>query len=79
MEERLKSVGLPYISIRCYGHQIMIVAKGRETAEKWHALIAHFTSKPKLVETLLDNKVNKNTVLKPSKHKAYLIGGTISA
>jgi hypothetical protein len=78
MKATLEKAGIPAKDISCYGSQVMILAYGRESAEKWAALLAGFCRKLYPVrETIVENKVNRNTVLRPSCHKLWRVWGTV--
>jgi hypothetical protein len=77
MTARLKEVGLPYKDIHVFGSFVHVTCLGEKTAEKWNSILSKFCNKTKVVETIFENKANNNTVLLPSSHKGFLIGGQI--
>lgn len=77
MQTLLEGLKLPRKDIHVFGNCIHITCVGRDTAEKWNAILAKFCSNTKIVDTIFKNEVNKNTNLLPSSHKGFLIGGTI--
>lgn len=42
MKHHLEQLGLPFIEIRTYGHQITIECKSKSTAEKWVSVLSKF-------------------------------------
>jgi hypothetical protein len=42
MKHHLEELGLPFIEIRTYGHQITIECKSKSTAEKWVSVLSKF-------------------------------------
>jgi hypothetical protein len=77
LEITLKSINLPHKDIHCFGSFVHVTCFGKDTAEKWNSILSKFCSKVKVVETIFENKENRNTVLLPSSHKGFLIGGQI--
>lgn len=78
LEKKLQAVGIPAKEVKCYGSQIMITCKGKESAERFASLLGAFCSKVRgPIESLDYNKENTNTTLLPSMHKVWRVNGTI--
>jgi len=79
MEDKLKTVGLPFETLHVIGTTICITTKGLETSDKWvnllHPRVAQFIKRNEDYE---HNKVNTNTCLLPSSHKVYKVFFDIS-
>ena len=70
----LKKSGIPAKEIQVYGSQIVITAWSLQAANKWASLIAKFaTLRGGVLATTEDDKVNTNTVMKPSFHKVWRV------
>ncbi len=78
MQAKLESLGLPYKEIKVYGSQIMVTAWSETAANKWHSILCKFTNSRRPIRSFERNKVNQNTVLLPTRHEVWLIGGTIN-
>lgn len=78
MKAKLESLGLPFKQIDVYGSQIMVKAWSESAANKWHSVLCKFTNSRRPVRSFDHNKVNENTVLLPTRHEVWLIGGTIN-
>ena len=77
----LEKVGLPFYSMTVIGEApvyIHVVTEGRETAYKWINVLSQF-SETHITETLLTNKVNKGTCLRPSQRVGYHVSGIMGA
>lgn len=77
IKAKLESLNIPHKKIEVYGSQIVITVVGYDTAIKWKGILSRFTTTQRMVKTLIENKVNTGGVLRPSKHKGYLVGATI--
>jgi hypothetical protein len=77
LEATLRKSGIPADNIHCYGSQIVITTRGRETAERWFSLIGTFATPLRIIESIDYNKVNTNTVMHPSSHKVWRVYGRI--
>lgn len=77
MKATLEQTGIPAKEIKCYGSQIMIICMGRDTARKWDTLLRHFCRTVRSGPTVQYNKQNRNTVLRPTRHKAWSVWGTV--
>jgi len=77
MQSKLAQCGIPAKEIKCYGSQIMITAMSLMAAQRWAGLLAQLCTKVRSGESWDDCKVNKNTVLCPSKVRVWRIWGTI--
>lgn len=73
----LEKAGIPAKEVKVYGSQIMIVCWSRDAADKWAVLIAKFAKVRGVVESIDYNEVNRNTVLRPTSHKVWLVAGVI--
>ncbi len=73
MKATLSRVGLPFLHIDCYGRQITIETKSKDTAQKWAAVLARFSKVRGMLETFAYNKVNRGTVLLPTRHKIWRV------
>ena len=78
MQAKLESLGLPYKEIKVYGSQVMVTAWSEDAANRWHAILCKFTTSRRPVKSIERNQVNRNTVLSPTSHEVWLIGGTIN-
>jgi hypothetical protein len=56
MQERIKDLleksGLPFHEIKCYGQQITVECIGRESCEKWAALLGKFATVRGMVQSI---------------------------
>ena len=73
----LAKSGIPAKEIKVYGSQIMIVAWSRGAADKWASLISKFAKVRGVVKSYDHDKINTNTVLRPSSHDVWLVAATI--
>lgn len=71
MKAKLEAAGIPYKAIECYGSQIVVTSWCRDSAARWASLLAKFATVRGTIETLDDAKVNRNTVLLPSKVRVW--------
>jgi len=71
MAEKLTKSGIPHKEIHCYGSQIVVTSWSRDAAEKWAMLLTKFAKVRGILEALDEAKVNKNTMLLPSKVKIW--------
>ncbi|OYV54528.1 MAG: hypothetical protein B7Z76_14225 [Acidiphilium sp. 20-67-58] len=58
----LESIDLPRREIKCYGSQIMITCAGRQSAEKWAALVAKFARVRNVFETVDEVRTNGGAI-----------------
>lgn len=78
MAATLAKAGIPHKEIKCFGSQVLVVCLGEDSARKFAALLGTFCRTVRgPVESVDYNKKNENTVLLPSRHKIWLVGGTI--
>lgn len=78
MQELLGKAGIPAKEIKVYGSQVMITCWGRDSAVRFGDLLKTFCSKVRgPIQTADYDKVNQNTVLKPSRHEVWRVWGTI--
>lgn len=77
MRAKLESLGVPFREINVYGSQIVVTVAGRETAERWAGILAQFAKVRRVLQSWDDAKVNRNTVLRPSKVKVWRVFATV--
>lgn len=78
MKDILSKSGIPAKEIKVFGSQILITCHGEEAARKFAGLLSNFCSTVRgPVKSYDDNKVNTNTVMLPSKHIVWRVGGAI--
>lgn len=77
MQTKLESLGIPYKEIRCCGRQIMVTAWSEDAARRWRMLLANFCDVRGPIESVERNQINTNTVLLPSSHTVWLVGGPV--
>lgn len=78
METKLKQLGIPYKDISVYGSQIVITTSSRSAADRWAKAISPRVARLRgLLESTDIAKVNKGTVLKPTRIKVWRIYFTI--
>lgn len=64
----LGKVDLPSKSIDVYGSQIVITCHSESASEKWASILRKFSTVEKVALKCLDDaKVNRNTVMNPSR------------
>lgn len=77
IQERLAAAGLGFESLNVFGVircNVHVVCVGRETAQKWADLLAQsFKAKPTLVEHRWNAAENKNTSMRPTMRKGFLV------
>ncbi len=78
MKDKLESLGLPYKKIKVYGTQITVECISLDSIEKWRAILAKFCKIRGIVEDTVENQVNKNTVLLPTRHKVHRLYAQIN-
>lgn len=72
MTAKLRRIGIPYRNISVYGRQIVITTSSRNTADKWAKTLSPKIAKLKgLIESSDLAKVNRGTVLKPTRIKVW--------
>lgn len=71
LKQRLEQFGIPYREIKVYGSQITVETYGREAADKFASIIANFATIRGLLETTVDAKENKGSVMNPTKIRIY--------
>ena len=78
MTALLNAAGIPNKRVKVFGCQVMVTCWSRDAADRYAALLYEFCSRVRgPVESVEYNQVNYNTVLRPSKHSVWLVGGTI--
>lgn len=77
MKSKLEQSGIPYKEIKCYGSQIMVTAWCQTSAEKWHSLLSKFAKIRGMGESVDYDKINTNTVMRPSYHFVWRVWATI--
>jgi hypothetical protein len=77
IKAQLERSGIPHKEIKVFGSQIIVISWSRDAADKWARLIAKFATVRGVVESVDYNKENRNTVLRPTKHKVWLTGARI--
>jgi hypothetical protein len=78
MKAALEKVGLPALEIDCYGSQVTITSKGRDTAEKWAMLLGKFCAKVRAPRESVEYcKKNRGSNLLPSRYTVWRVWGTI--
>lgn len=75
MRATLLKSGIPAKDVKVYGSQIMVVTWSRDAADKWASLIARFAKVRGPVQSWDRNVKNRNTVLRPTSHEVWLVGG----
>lgn len=78
MKDLLSKSGIPAKEIKVFGSQVLITCHGEESAKKFASLLSNFCSTVRgPVQSWDDNKINTNTVLLPSRHIVWRVGGAI--
>ena len=77
MESKLKAAGLASESIKVFGTSatcVHIRCIGRDTANRWAALLAQvFGKAPTVAASSWEAAENRGTVLKPTMRRGYLV------
>ena len=77
LEETLIKSGLPRETLKVVGSQrtsVLITCKGLETANKWQSLLTRMgVGIAKVKSTSWAAKKNRNTVLRPTMVRGYLV------
>ena len=71
IKQRLEQFGIPHREIKVYGSQITVEIFGREAAEKFASVIANFAKVRGVIETTVDAKENRGSVMNPTKIRVY--------
>jgi hypothetical protein len=77
MQAKLAQVGIPYRTINVYGSQIVITTTSRNTAAKWHAVLARFAKVRGTIKDIDYATVNRGTVLNRSTVQVFRTYATI--
>lgn len=77
LKATLAKAGIPAKKIDVYGSQIVVTAWSRAAADKWASLLSKFSTVRGVVQSYDHDKVNTNTVLRPSSHTVWIVGAYI--
>lgn len=74
----LERAGIPYKEIKVFGCQVLVKCWSQDAATRFYALLHRCCTAVRKVTRWADyNIVNENTVLRPTRHRVWLVGGRI--
>lgn len=71
MKDKLGQLGIPHRKINCYGGQVTVECHSRRACERFAVVIAKFATIKNLIETHVEAKENKGSVLCPTMIKVW--------
>lgn len=79
LEQKLKAVGLGFVTIQVFGGSVHIKCRGRDTAHKWAMLLNGLFAGAKvaLVPTMWEAAKNTGTNLRPTMRKGFLVAVSV--